>query len=331
MNPFDAAMMPSEIVLGYLDENHWRPQPFDCSSFLKEHPDGIMTLWVQPHGAARAFPVALERDGNIFTWTPLDEEITAAQGKLQLMCVDGTDNGRSAVSYWRVGESIVPGAAHPADVPSWAAETIRRAEDAARRAEKAAEDIEIDPELVAQVVADYLDTHPVEGEPGASAYELAVEQGYTGTLEEWLASLHGRDGTNGKDGADGKDGTNGIDGVSPAVSVSAVTGGHAVTITDKDHPNGQTFNVMDGKDGKDGQDGQDGDPGPQGPAGQDGSDYVLTIADKQEIAQQAAQLVDALPDTTSASAGDFLRLDAQKNAAWETISSVMGASIPLGD
>ncbi len=38
-----------------------------------------------------------------------------------------------------------------------------------------------------------------------------------------------------------------------------------------------------------------------------------------------------LPDTTSASAGDFLRLDAQNNAAWETISSVMGASIPLGD
>lgn len=93
MIPFDAAMMPSEIILGFLDENHWRPQPFDCSSFLEKHPGGIMTLWVQPHGAAQAFPVALERDGNIFTWTPLDEEITARQGKLQLMCVDGTDNG----------------------------------------------------------------------------------------------------------------------------------------------------------------------------------------------------------------------------------------------
>lgn len=38
-----------------------------------------------------------------------------------------------------------------------------------------------------------------------------------------------------------------------------------------------------------------------------------------------------LPDATSASAGDFLRLDAQKNAAWETVLSVMGASIPLGN
>lgn len=31
---------------------------------------------------------------------------------------------------------------------------------------------------------------------GYSAYELAVQQGYVGTLEQWLASLHGQDGSN---------------------------------------------------------------------------------------------------------------------------------------
>lgn len=36
---------------------------------------------------------------------------------------------------------------------------------------------------------------------GKSAYELAVENGYTGTLGEWLDSLKGKDGTDGKDGA----------------------------------------------------------------------------------------------------------------------------------
>ena len=41
----------------------------------------------------------------------------------------------------------------------------------------------------------------------------------------------------------------GQDGVSPAVTVSQITGGHSVTITDKDHPSGQSFNVMDGTDG----------------------------------------------------------------------------------
>ena len=40
---------------------------------------------------------------------------------------------------------------------------------------------------------------------GYSAYEIAVQHGYTGTEEEWLASLHGEDGTDGKDGQDGDD------------------------------------------------------------------------------------------------------------------------------
>ena len=68
----------------------------------------------------------------------------------------------------------------------------------------------------------------------------------------------GVDGKDGKDGVDGKDGADGTDGVSPDVTVATITGGHSVTITDADHPTGQTFNVMDGVDGQDGQDGQDG-------------------------------------------------------------------------
>lgn len=77
-----------------------------------------------------------------------------------------------------------------------------------------------------------------DGTNGKSAYDLAVENGFTGSVTEWLASLGGRDGKsayeiavengfrgsekewllslafgeNGKDGADGKDGNNGADG-----------------------------------------------------------------------------------------------------------------------
>ena len=58
---------------------------------------------------------------------------------------------------------------------------------------------------------------------------------------------------NGKDGQDGKDGADGKDGVSPSVTITAVTGGHRVTITDATGT--KSFDVMDGKDGKDGQDG----------------------------------------------------------------------------
>lgn len=47
-----------------------------------------------------------------------------------------------------------------------------------------------------------------------------------------------------------KNGGKGSDGFSPVVSVQDVSGGHKVTITDRD--GAKTFDVMDGKDGKDG-------------------------------------------------------------------------------
>ena len=53
------------------------------------------------------------------------------------------------------------------------------------------------------------------GKDGRCAYEIAIENGFVGTVAEWLESLKGRDGLPGKDGADGlpgKDGTNGKDG-----------------------------------------------------------------------------------------------------------------------
>ena len=84
-------------------------------------------------------------------------------------------------------------------------------------------------------------------------------------------NIKGADGTNGIDGKNGDrgkessyngvDGTDGTDGVSPEVTIATITGGHSVTITDADHPTGQTFNVMDGTNGTNGTNGTDGDDG----------------------------------------------------------------------
>lgn len=38
-----------------------------------------------------------------------------------------------------------------------------------------------------------------DGKDGKSAYELAVDNGFVGTVEEWLLSLHGKDGSDGTD------------------------------------------------------------------------------------------------------------------------------------
>lgn len=100
--------------------------------------------------------------------------------------------------------------------------------------------------------------------------------------QDGINGIDGKDGKDGKDGINGTDGSDGADGVSPAITIAAITGGHAITITDALHPNGQTFNVMDGADGQDGSDGQD---------GTDGSDYVLTAQDKADIAALVVQLI----------------------------------------
>src|SRR5690625_5679910 len=56
------------------------------------------------------------------------------------------------------------------------------------------------------------------GADGKSAYEIAVEQGFEGDVDEWLESLKGElgeqglQGPQGEQGPAGQDGTNGADG-----------------------------------------------------------------------------------------------------------------------
>ena len=93
-----------------------------------------------------------------------------------------------------------------------------------------------------------------DGVDGASAYEIAVENGYTGTEAEWLSSLKGEKGDTGeqglqgiqgekgekgdtgaagKDGMNGTDGRDGANGFSPTVIVTETSTGATITATDK--------------------------------------------------------------------------------------------------
>ena len=79
------------------------------------------------------------------------------------------------------------------------------------------------------------------------------------------------DGPQGPEGPAGQDGQPGADGYSPTITVTDITGGHRLTITDKNGT--RTVDVMDGEDGAPGQDGQDGAPGA------DGFSPVITVTD----------------------------------------------------
>lgn len=72
---------------------------------------------------------------------------------------------------------------------------------------------------------------------------------YTNGTTYTYTVTNGAQGQQGPAGPAGADGSDGEDGVSPEVTITAITGGHRVTITDADHPLGQSFDVMDGQDG----------------------------------------------------------------------------------
>ena len=73
----------------------------------------------------------------------------------------------------------------------------------------------------------------------------SVEVTKTGTAENPAITIAFHN-LKGQTGATGQTGPSGADGVSPTVTITSITAGHRITITDADHPSGQSFDVMDG-------------------------------------------------------------------------------------
>ena len=121
-----------------------------------------------------------------------------------------------------------------------------------------------------------------DGAPGKSAYEIAVEDGYTGTSAEWLESLKGDPGEDGKNayelaveagftgtsaewldslvgpqGPEGPSGASGASGFSPIVSTTPITTGTSGTqVTITDLTGSHTFDIMNGAKGDQGPSGE---------------------------------------------------------------------------
>lgn len=144
------------------------------------------------------------------------------------------------------------------------------------------------------------------GEDGASAYEVAVADGFTGTETEWLASLQGPTGPEGPQGTQGPVGPSGPEGEQGETGPKGDTGATIVVLgnyptkadLDAAHPTGKTgdgYTVPDpvtglkhlwawdsvneewedigqiqGPQGPEGPDGLQGPEGPQGPTGAQG-------------------------------------------------------------
>lgn len=112
-----------------------------------------------------------------------------------------------------------------------------------------------------------------KGEPGLSAYDLAVEGGFVGSVAAWLESLRGRDGRDGSDGAPGRDGADGAPGQDGQDGKDGDRGepGHSPTVTmtgDQITVDGTVIGPhLTGPAGADST--VPGPPGPVGPPGKD--------------------------------------------------------------
>jgi hypothetical protein len=109
---------------------------------------------------------------------------------------------------------------------------------------------------------------------GASAYQTAVKNGFEGTEQEWLDSLHGKDG---KTPVKGEDYFDGKDGFSPEVTAEEVEDGVEITTTHKD----ADPTVVKVKHGKDGTDGKTPVKGKDYKDGEDGFNPEVTLEETE--------------------------------------------------
>ncbi|MFD7609702.1 GDSL-type esterase/lipase family protein [Streptomyces sp. NPDC059828] len=135
------------------------------------------------------------------------------------------------------------------------------------------------------------------GTPGKSAYEIAVDEGYSGTVGQWLASLVGPAGATGATGPAGATGATGPAGPTGATGSTGATG--PTGATGATGPAGSTGAT--GATGPAGPQGETGPQGEQGPPGADGSEAEAEAYTDAAVAAHAADTtaVHGITDTAA--------------------------------
>ena len=119
------------------------------------------------------------------------------------------------------------------------------------------------------------------GEQGYSAYQIAQQKGFTGTEEEWLASLKGGPGAKGEQGPKGDTGAageKGADGANGTDGKNGANGYSAYELAVQQGFNGNVDAWLESLKGPKGDDGAPGATGANGVNGADGKDGLSAYA-----------------------------------------------------
>lgn len=155
----------------------------------------------------------------------------------------------------------------------------------------------VDEAEIRRIVEEYLAANPpAPGEPGAdgkSAYEIAVENDFSGSETEWLESLRGEPGPQGETGETGPQGPKGDKGDTGATGATGPKGDTGAT--GPQGPKGDTGATgptgpqgPKGEQGEPGTAGPQGETGPQGPQGPAGATPNIQIGTVETLAAGSA-------------------------------------------
>lgn len=231
------AVQGRTIALGRLGENNYTRILFDVSGWLADYPSASIGLLNVRPGQTTAYPVSPENlslsDGVLY-WTVTNSDLSAkGTGRCELVAYQGNTIMKSAIFKTMCLEALDGGATPPEPWESWQSFFQALADNAAQSASDAEAAVERYPRIVDGVWEVW--------DARAGVYVS------TGVQAQGPQGIQGEQGIQ---GPTGQTGPAGAPGISPSITVTDITGGHQVTITDAEHPQGISFDVMNGQDGQ---------------------------------------------------------------------------------
>ena len=217
------------IPIGFVGENLYTRVRIDSKVVFDEYPTAIASLTVQdPNGTM--YPGFISRDGDVIIWdVSASDLVYGGNGALQLAFFVDDVIAKSYICRTYVSKAMIGPGTIPTPIASW----IDAANVVLGEAEEVFEALDNMTVAAETLAAGSTATAEISDVDGHKHIDFGIPQG--------------DQGERGETGPAGRDGTDGADGFSPTLVVTTITGGHRITITDKN--GSQTVDVLDGEKG----------------------------------------------------------------------------------
>lgn len=232
---------PQTIVIGRRGTYDTLQIAFDLSYLIESYGNGVAVLAVKRSQDSSAYPAVTSQKDDLLLWTVSETDtFYVGDGEAQLMWYVDGGLAKTIIYPMVVMKDILMTSEEAPDAyQEWVdsliaegAETLQNAQNAAQSASDAeqAKDDAVAAKEAAEAAQEATET--------AVTHYPKIENNYwmvwDSATQQYVSTGIQAEGE---------------DGYSPEVTIESITGGHRVTITDKDHPQGQSFDVMDGQGG----------------------------------------------------------------------------------